>query len=34
VVPWCVPSQTSVEPFSGIIVTRGTFITRAKGMEG
>ena len=28
------PSQTSVEPFWGVMVTRGMFTTRAKGTEG
>jgi hypothetical protein len=34
VVPACVPSQISVEPFCGVIVTNGTLMTRAKGTEG
>ena len=31
VVMLCVPSHTSVEPFSDVMVTRGIFTTRAKG---
>lgn len=34
VVLLCVPSQTSVDPFSGVIVTRGTLTTSANGIEG
>jgi hypothetical protein len=34
VVLLCVPSQISVDPFSGVMVTRGMLITRAKGMQG
>lgn len=30
----CVPSQISVDPFSGFMVTSGTFMTSAKGMLG
>lgn len=34
VVVLCVPSQISVEPLAGVMVTRGMFMTRAKGMVG
>ena len=34
VVLLCVPGQISVDPFSGVIVTRGTLMTRANGIEG
>lgn len=30
----CVPSQTSVLPFSGVISTKGTFTTNANGHLG
>ena len=34
VVLLCVPSQISVDPFSGVMVTSGTLMTSAKGMVG